>query len=304
MRRIIAAAMAFATIAMVQRLFAMVFVLNFDVAGPNATAAMAALLITAPAWRVVPGAARPALAGLAFAAILAASFLTGAVAAAGAAVALLAMAPLWRSMGQASVDGAVVGALAWMTVTAWLGGVSPFHVGPWLVPALALPLLGWLRLEAATTPAPAALWAFMAVQATWLAALPSLWRWSDVSPVGIAIASAGGLALGLWTRTQRWHPALAPTLFVVAAAMTLNPWWPAGAVFLAQVAAVRLLGEGGGIGRLAVVQTLAVVFLFLHVVAGNWAFVGFVPEALSRGLAGVYMFLLLALLPLAAWRRA
>ncbi len=294
--------MSFATIAMIQRLFAMVFVLNFDVAGPNATAALAALLVTAPAWRIVPAAWRAALAGLAFGAILAASLSTGTIAAVAAAAALFAMAPLWRSIGDAS-EGAVVGALLWMTTNAILG-VSPFHSAAWIVPLLSAPLLLWVRLPAGQQLAPAALAMFLLVQAVWLAALPSLWRWMDVSPTAMAVAASGGLAIGLWLRPMPWRGDAATAVFVLGAAWSFSGWAPWLGVFVAQVAAVRLLGDGGGIARLAIVQALAVVFLFMHVVAGNWAFVGFVPEVLSRGLAGFYMLLVLALYPLAAWRRA
>ncbi len=304
MRRLVAAAMAFSTIAMVQRLFAMVFVLNFDVAGPNATAAMAALMITAPAWFLAPSWSRPVFAVLALAGITAASLLTGAWAAAGAATGLLAMGPLWRSIGQASTEGAVVGALAWMTATAMGGGLSPFHLMPWLVPALAIPLLAWIRLPGQDTKAPAVLGMFLIVQAVWLSALASLWRWADASPTAIAVAAASGLAIGMWAPARPWPRGLASALFIVAAGISLGAWAPWLGVFVAQVAAVQMLGQGGGIGRLAVAQVLAVVFLFLHVVAGNWAFVGFIPEVMSRGLAGAYMFLMLALLPVAAWRRA
>ncbi len=303
MRPLVAASMAFVTIAMVQRLFAMVFVLNLDVAGPNATAGLAALLVTAPAWRIVPANARILLAALAIAAVTLASLGTAAWAAGGAVLAMLAMAPLWRTIGDER-DGIVVGVLAWMTLHALLGGLSPFQAAPWLIPVLALPMLAWGRLDADTTAAPASLWAFLVVQACWLGALPSLWRWADSSPSIMAAASAGGLAVGLFARHLSWGRGWPQGLFVLAAAVSLGALTPALGVFVAQVAAVRMLGEGGGLGRLAMVQGLAVVFLFMHVVAGNWAFVGFVPEALSRGLAGLYMFLLLTLLPLASWRRA
>ena len=310
-----------------------VFVLNVSTAGPNATAGLVVLLVTG--WtavvvtRAAPGDARPYLVAagglpvgfvgsLVDAALLAG---LGAAATLTAATVLLVAAP--GELRERPAVGVAVGLLLWPGLRVALGTLSPYAttLGRALFGAVVLAvavLVAELALSDAVPPtgrlgsAPAPLGALLVVAAAYLASPSAVARWAP-RPYGVTVlALVAGIAAGLVLAHARAPPtgaelaAWAGTFLVAVGAVLCGSGPPStAAVAVAWAAAVVLLAAGSrpgadatgtGAAPLVAVQVLALLALFGHVAARNWAFIP--PLDATRGLAAEFLLALHAVFPL------
>jgi|AntDeeMinimDraft_4_1070355.scaffolds.fasta_scaffold00253_10 endonuclease/exonuclease/phosphatase family metal-dependent hydrolase len=282
----------------VQRVASRVFVLNFSVAGPNATALLVAGLASAwtlPVARRV-GWGRSLSAGAAllpFAVIVSAS---GDPTLAGlGALAVVSLATPWlAALGagdDAFVPGLAAGVGSVVALRAWLGTLPPYATpgGVALVVGVAF-VAGSLALNE-RVPAPGAsgvAWLAVFAQATVLAFPAATAAWGGTPYPAVAVATVAGVVVGAaWAALPRGFDGRgrfdARGRAVVAVAFALA-WvdvvWVGSlgpvAVFLVQAAFVRLVADGlrdDGLAWLALAQLLAVAAVVAGVLATNWAYV-------------------------------
>jgi endonuclease/exonuclease/phosphatase family metal-dependent hydrolase len=326
---LLVAATVIVAVAAFEQAVSRLYLLNFSTAGPDATAALAVLLVSAPAvgvastgrWRTrtlaggalaVPVLLAVALLAPPVAAVLAASavgWLTlgllaavlgrrPAVVAPGAGLGLLALV-LCRSLG----DGSPLYATTAGRVV--LFGVAASLAGAWLVRARHAD--GPPRVDADVGP----LALFLFVEAAFLGAPGAVATWRLTGPATATVAAASGLALASALVALRGPPARAalPLLaggFLLAVADLLWVGATAGAaVGVAQACAVGLLARGVADARAsprrwrpaAAGQLLAVALLFLFVSSLNWAYMPAPLDSLTRGRSGLFLLALCATLP-------
>lgn len=314
--------------------FTRIFILNFDVAGPNATIMLFLLLATGWSLAVVArtgiGVARLFYAAtaalvLGFAGSLAADPL---VAGLGAVVMVTAATPplvaLLADLESRVVVGVGLGILLAGALRVTLVTASPYAttagtllfalvVGGAGVHLVALgvrdqhPSVDWQ----AVGMAPAVLGTFLVVAAGFLAHPQAVARWGLQSyPVAV-----GALVVGVWVGLAVVHlrpvptgrePALWAAVFLGAVVSMLYSSGPValGAFAVVWVSALVLLAVGArqtgtGRGALALTgfQTLALLVLFFSITATHWAFVP-APLSMLAGLGTELTVLFLAIFPL------
>ncbi len=296
-----AAILTFLVLALLDRAITAVFFLNFDVAGPNATAGLIVLLISAPLLLVR---ARTSLWAWLLAALVPFTFLGPNIAAWTAPLALAASVPLWRHL-DVTPRAMATGVLLEVAARAVVDGapLQETTVGRLALVAAVLMLL-WRTTTGGTdavTDANVMPWAYLA-GAAWFASSPvAVAAWQSKEVLVVTLAIVAGLMVGMripWV-PRRW----AALVWTVAWADVL--WWgvaPYLNVAAAHAAGVSLAVARVTPGRLVAMQAAAVAFLFMHVAAGNWAFIP-IPEFLTRGHGATWLFALLVLVPLAHYRR-
>lgn len=307
------------------RAFALLFLLNFSTEGPNATAVLALLLasgfllaLRGPS-RWGPAMRRHLLIALAAAGLAVSMVGTARTALAGALVFLAASLPWLRTVasgrGRLLPMAAVLGVLLHQALRAGLDG-APLHAPGAGTVVLAVAAAAWVVLSwrlaapdgrdgSPSGPAMAPLVAFVWAQAAFVGSTQAVTAWVPAEAVPVVVF--GGL--GLWAGASWGHrvPVQAAGLAVlagVAALLWTQSTWPA--VFLAQAGLAACLAHGcharirhdGAVT--AAVQMVLTALVFLHVAAVNWAFVGFLPTALTQGRSAAYLLLATMVLPILA----
>ncbi len=312
-----------------------VYVLNFSTAGPNATAALAGLLVTG--WVLVPlgvadvDARQLYLGGSVVAVVAVLGTFLGPAVVSGLAAAVLVTACTALLVGflvevrERFAVGAAGGVLLHHVVRSWLDTTPPHAsdvgrgivLGAALVGAAACWMLTtrdevagveWNGLRVSASPAAA----FLLVEAAFLGFPGSVALWTLRPYEATLGASVAGLVLGAALVAWRGPPQrlAIPTwgATLVAGGVALVYWQSplsAAAVVPTQAAAVALLAAGSHriavrstlrtAAGMVVVQTLAVVLVFLFVSAVNWAFMPAPLDELTRGRADVFLLGLPAL---------
>lgn len=317
-----------------QRVVTTTYVLNFSTAGPNATALLVVFVVTGWTVPLVPRLWRSQRAvTAAFGVLVAATLLSTAhaplLALVGALGVLAVGTPLAAGLQQQlRARTAVAGALGvalFLSLRAWLD-TAPAYVtlpGRVLLVGFALGALAlWLALSRTTestsvdrdlSAAPVPLVAFLWLAATYFATPAALATWAGRSYPLTAIAAVTGLATGALLVSRRgvpddWETVGWVVVFVAAAAALLWTDLVAGVSALpAHAAAVVLLARGSATARarsirrvaggVAGLQVVALLLLFLHIGALNWAFMPAPVDTLTRGRLSLFLFGLWLLLP-------
>lgn len=314
-----------------------VFVLNFSIAGPNATALLMLLLVTGWSLLVVArldADGRPLyLGGTALVVVgLGASALDApVVSAVGAVLALTAATPLLvgllAALRERVAVGLGLGTLLFVAVRVWLDTAPPYATtgGTLALVALAAGLLAATAVLDATDGYPSVGWDGLAVSAAPLAAFLFAQALSLASPhvvasqsgwpslPTLALASLGLLAgiavVALCGVPTRRVATAAGAAYVLGSAVLLAVDHVAAVLALpvVEAAAVALLAVGSRTRAwrstrrttigLVNTQLAAVVLVFLVVAAINWAFMPVAVGSLTRGNAAAFVFLTLLLLP-------
>ncbi|WP_440989339.1 endonuclease/exonuclease/phosphatase family protein [Haloarchaeobius baliensis] len=330
---LVVAAVVVVAIAGFEQAVSRLYLLNFSTAGPNATAVLAVLLVSAPAVglaTVLPDRSRTrVLNGCALCSpvLLAVALLAGPVpgvvaASATAALAFVLLVAVVARRPGAVATGATLGLLALVALRSLRHGASlaATTAGRAVLFGLALGVAaGWLVLARRTDSSPAfdadtgPLALFLFVEAAFLGAPGAVATWGLTSPTTATVSAALGLALAGGVVALRGPPARVtlPVLavgFLLAVADLLWVGLTAGtAVGVAQGCAVGLLARGVADARsspwrwrpAAASQLLAVVLLFLFVSSLNWAYMPAPLDSLTRGRSGLFLLGLCATLPAA-----
>lgn len=317
-----------------QRVVTTTYVLNFSTAGPNATALLVVFVVTGWTVPLVPRLWRSQRAvTAAFGVLVAATLLSTAhaplLALVGALGVLAVGTPLAAGLQQQlRARTAVAGALGvalFLSLRAWLD-TAPAYVtlpGRVLLVGLALGALalwvarartaGSTSLDRDLSAAPVPLVAFLWLAATYFATPAALATWAGRSYPLTAIAAVTGLATGALLVSRRgvpddWETVGWVAVFVAAAAALLWTDLVAGVSALpAHAAAVVLLARGSAVAHtrsirrvasgVAGMQVLALLLLFLHIGALNWAFMPAPVNTLTKGRLPLFLFCLWLLLP-------
>ncbi|MFD1646234.1 endonuclease/exonuclease/phosphatase family protein [Haloarchaeobius litoreus] len=336
---LLVAAVVVVAVAAFEQAVSRLYLLNFSTAGPNASAALAVLLVSAPVVGLassLPDRARTRAStggALAVPVLLAVALLgspvTAAVAAStvGAVTLLLLVAVLVRRPATVT-PGAALGLLAVVLHRSLLDGTPLYATTAGRVVLFGLALCvagGWfVRPRHEDTPpsfdadvAPLAL--FLFVEAAFLGAPGAVATWGLTSPTTATAAAAAGLALAGGLVALRGPPARV-TLPVLAGGLVLavaDLLWlgltAGAAVGVAQACVVGLLARGAADARsscwrwgpAAMGQLFAVVLLFLFISSLNWAYMPAPLDSLTRGRSGLFLLALSATVPaavaLTAW---
>ncbi|WP_256297346.1 endonuclease/exonuclease/phosphatase family protein [Haloarchaeobius salinus] len=333
LRALVVAAVVVVALAAFEQAVSRLYLLNFSTAGPNASAALAVLLVSAPVVGVagrlgdrrrarflaVGALAVPVLLAVA----LSGSPVVAAVAASavGAVTLLLLVAVLVRHPTVVT-PGAALGLLVVVLLRSLLDGasLSATTTGRVVLFGLALVVaVGGLALvrrfdTAASLGAdvgPLAL--FLFVEAAFLGAPGVVATWGLTSPATATVAAAVGLALAGGVVALRGPPArvTVPVLaggFLLAVSDLLWVGLTAGAALgVAQACAVGLLARAVADARASpwrwrpatVWQLSAVVLLFLFVSSLNWAYMPAPLDSLTHGRSGLFLLVLCATVPAA-----
>ncbi len=331
-----AAALTFLLLVTLDRAFAMVFILNFSVDGPNATAGLVMLFVTGllfvmglqRRWPLSPKtltvlAVAAGIAALAsmipepHVAVFAAVIFHG--------VAAPVLVALLQRLERTFALAAALGVLLHVAGRAVLDS-APYHDAVLGVAAVGLGAAGFVILgrRALASPAldaqapgglvdPAPFAAFLFMQYAFLGSVAAVSTWIPRDPVQVAAASLLGILAAslLILRGRTLHGlgiAGAAVLFAAALAdlLVFGLVGPTS-LMVAQITAILLLeygltrGSGTSLRRmgisLAIIQFIAIVLIFLEVSAGNWAFMPAPVGAFTRGNAGLFLLLVGVLLP-------
>lgn len=330
---LVVAAVVVVAVAAFEQAVSRLYLLNFSTAGPNATAALAVLLVSAPvvgvASRLPEGARRTATTGGALgvpvllAVALLAAPVPGVVAAsvAGALALLLLVAMVGRRPG-AVATGASLGLLV-LVVRRSLADGAPLYAttaGRVVLFTVAIGVaVGWAALarppdspiQFDADAAPVAL--FLFVEAAFLGAPGAVATWRLLEPSTTTVAAAVGLAVAGGVVALRGPPARA-TVPVLAGGLLLalvDLLWLGltlgAALGVAQACLVGLLARGVADAPsspwrwrpAAAGQLVAVVLLFLFISSLNWAYMPAPLDELTRGRSALFLLLLCATVPVA-----